>query len=830
MRRRNASFLIAELGLLVGVLAAEPLRAQSLPETLEAIAKARVTTRILFITAHPDDEAASPLSYGSHLGVDMALLTLTRGEGGQNAIGPEQGPQLAIIRTAELLAATRGYGVQLYFTRAPDFGYSKTLDETLRIWGDTVLEDMVRVIRTFRPHIIINGWDSTHSGHGNHQASGYLTPKAFAAAADPKAFPGQLAQGLGPWRASLLLQPTRPDDPGGWVVPTDEISPIWGKTYREMGLEALANHRSQGLPGFLNAPFLRRNYALARADGAKLDPAVLARPLAVLADRLPGDESLLRPVLEEADKSLAAAYQAALGLDWRGAARALARGGRQVAQLKAELGAQWADKAADLQWELARVQERIDTALAKAAALSIEARADRSELVAGETFSVRMETHPRANVLDELGKPGLALPAGWRVTKEETGPDGVVRFTVAMPKDAMTPHGPGDWMLPFPPPLVSAQVRAVVEGYAFEVTAPVTALHITSTRVDMVPVMLVPAVTLALEPRRFVVAEKRPPRQLELLARVHSYSASAAKVTVGVDAPEGWRVAAPTPIEFPGPGDQLVRFLVTPSAKIAAGNHALKCWASRDGEKFSTSVGPLPSLPTWLWSEPATVRIHVFDVAVPAGLRVGYVAAENDPTPDALRQLGVQVELLDPVALAFSDLRRFDAIAIGIRAYELREDLARTNQRLLDYAAAGGTLVVQYQRENVWTALKPAPYPASMSQPAARITDENSPVRILAPDHPALNFPNKITQDDFKGWVQERGLYFWSGFDSRYQPLLAMHDPDEEDVTGGLLYARYGNGVYIYTGLAFFRQLPEGVAGAYRLFINLLSQAKIGRR
>ena len=235
---------------------------------------------------------------------------------------------------------------------------------------------------------------------------------------------------------------------------------------------------------------------------------------------------------------------------------------------------------------------------------------------------------------------------------------------------------------------------------------------------------------------------------------------------------------------------------------------------------------PLPTLPSRLWTEPASAFARVLDVRVPENLRVGYVAGENDPIPEILRQVGVQVEVLDPAALAFSDLGRFDAIAIGIRAYELRTDLARANQRLLDYAAAGGTLVVQYQRSSDWQRLKPAPFPATVGAPTVRITDENSPVRFALPDHPLLNFPNRIGPDDFNGWVQERGLYFFSQFDAPYEAPLALRDPGEQEVTGGLVYARTGKGVYIYTGLAFFRQLPEGVPGAVRLFVNLLSPSR----
>jgi hypothetical protein len=216
----------------------------------------------------------------------------------------------------------------------------------------------------------------------------------------------------------------------------------------------------------------------------------------------------------------------------------------------------------------------------------------------------------------------------------------------------------------------------------------------------------------------------------------------------------------------------------------------------------------------------------VFDVNVPRGLRVGYVAAENDPIPAALRQLGIEVTMLDEVTLAFGDLQRFDAIAIGIRAYELRSDLIRANRRLLDYCAAGGTLVVQYQRDGIWNRMNPAPFPAGMPDDTLRVSVEDAPVRLMEPAHALLNLPNRITVRDFDGWVQERGLYFWGQFDARYTPLLAMNDPGEKETAGSLVVAQHGRGTYIYTGLSFFRQLPEGVPGAYRLLVNLLSQSK----
>jgi hypothetical protein len=229
-----------------------------------------------------------------------------------------------------------------------------------------------------------------------------------------------------------------------------------------------------------------------------------------------------------------------------------------------------------------------------------------------------------------------------------------------------------------------------------------------------------------------------------------------------------------------------------------------------------------------LWEEPAQCAVHAFDINVPKNLRVGYITAESEPVPDALKMLGVQVELLDAATLAFGDLSKYSAIVVGVRAYELRNDLPGANQRLLDYVLNGGTLLVQYERDFAWEGKNYAPYPAKIisskpGEPLPRITDETAAVTFLKPDDPRLNQPNKITAKDFDGWVQERGLYYWTEFDPKYTALLSMHDPGEKDLNGGLVYTKFGKGMYFYTGLAFFRQLPEGVPGAYRLFVNLLS-------
>jgi LmbE family N-acetylglucosaminyl deacetylase len=833
-----------------------PGTGSGLPETIEAIESARITTRILFVTAHPDDESAATLTYLARgLHADVALLTLTRGEGGQNDLGPEQAPQLGLIRTQELLAATRGYGVRLYFTRAKDFGYSKTPEETQRIWGDQVLEDMVRVIRGFRPNVVINGWGGVHGGHGHHQASGLLTPKAVQLAADSSfKLHGSSAEeeDLAPWgdrKPVIVLDLDRSEAPKGYLLPLDQISPLYGKSWREMGLDAFANHRSQGITGFLSSPFLRRPIGLRREDGGQPDPALLAQPLGPLDEDYEMGNMGVDPLMRSVDAALVAARDAALRLDWKAAASSLVAAGRKISEVPMPSNSyQVPAPVASLTRSLKRKREKIDAALALVAGLRLDALADRGELVSGETFSVRVDPHHRGEIAGDFKKPVLMVPSDWTVTKEEPETSGPIRFTVSVGQNPQRTPTAAAAILPEPPPLVTVSQEAVIEGYSFTMTSPVMQVHATSTRADRMPLRIVPAYTLAVEPKQAIEITTRQSKPFDVLLRVHSYATQAGEVRAGLTVPRGWKTSAAMPLKFEGAGDRYARLTVTPPLRLARGNFKISAYVERvadrakDGttEKFTTSLEPLPTLPTQFWSEPAQCAVHAFDVLVPANLRVGYVTAESEPVPEALQHLGIRVEMLDAVALAFRDLSQFNAIVIGVRAYELRPELSGANQRLLDYVSKGGTLVVQYQREFAWDKFHYAPYPALISpplppakegsppviRPLPRITDENSSVKFLKPNDPLLNHPNKITQNDFKGWVQERGLYFWTEFDSKYTPLLAMHDPGEPELNGGLVYTHFGKGTYIYTGLAFFRQLPEGVPGAYRLFVNLLSASR----
>ena len=745
--------------------------------------------------------------------------------------------------------------MRLYFTRAKDFGYSKTPEETQRIWGDQVLEDMVRVIREFRPNVVINGWGGVHTGHGHHQASGLLTPRAVELAADPSfklhgSFPEE--QDLTPWgdrKPVILLDLDRSEAPKGYLLPLDEISPLYGKSWREMGLDAFANHRTQGITGFLSSPFLRRAIALRREDGGEFDPASLAQPLGPLDEDYEVGNMGVDPLMRTVEVALVAARDRALRLDWKSAASSLVAAGRKINEVPVpSISHQVPAPVVSLSRSLKRKREKIDEALALVAGLRLDALADRSELVSGETFTVRVDSHHRGEIAGDFKKPVLMLPSDWAVTKEEPETSGSVRFTVSAGPNPQRAPTSAAAILPEPPPLVMVSQEAVVDGYSFMVASPVMQLHATSTRADRMPLRVVPAYTLAVEPKQAIEITARQSKPFDVLLRVHSYATQPGEVRAGLTVPRGWKTGAAVPLKFVGVGDHYARLTVTPPLKIGKGDFKIPAYAERvadrargdKAERFTTSLEPLPTLPTQLWSEPAQSAVHAFDVLVPAHLRVGYVTAESEPVPEALQRLGIRVEMLDAVALAFRDLSPFNAIVVGVRAYELRPELSGANQRLLDYVSAGGTLVVQYQREFAWDKFHYAPYPALISPPLPparegspqmvralpRITDENSPVKLLKPNDALLLHPNKITQRDFKGWVQERGLYFWTEFDPQYTPLLAMNDPGEPDLNGGLVYTRYGKGTYIYTGLAFFRQLPEGVPGAYRLLVNLLSASR----
>jgi LmbE family N-acetylglucosaminyl deacetylase len=553
--------------------------AQSLPETVEAINKSRVSTRILFITAHPDDEWSSLLTYLSRgLNADVALLTITRGQGGQNAIGPEQGGPLGAIRTEELLAAGKQYGVRQFFTRAPDTGYLKSPEQAMKVWGDIALEDMVRVIRTFRPQVVINGWGGVHGGHGHHQESGILTPQAVAAAADPKIFPQQLAEGLAVWKVALEVRPARGSTAGAVELPTNDVSPLWGKSYVELGMEGHAHHRSQGTPAFFGNSFFRRPVYIIRENekgdsAGAFDAKLLAEPITVLASRFPSFQPLIAPALAVAEEQLAAARKSVLALDRPAAAKSLAAAGNAVTGLQSLISKLGGAEASGALWEFDQLRKRIDLALADDVALTILAQAERHELVAGESFTVEITLPGRSAVPVKwtLDKSNLLIPPGWTAAPGDSKEPSIYHFTVTIPAGAKPPSSPGDAILPYPPPLVRVELRVNLDGYAFPIAQPVESVETATTGIHAYSLELVPAVTLTVDPQHVMVPLERAVEPVKLLARVRYHGTPAARVAVGLDTPQGWTVQPIDPLDFKGAGDQLIRFVVTPPAQPPAG-------------------------------------------------------------------------------------------------------------------------------------------------------------------------------------------------------------------------------------------------------------------
>ena len=595
MTRWRAILPVAILVVVAALSASPRATGQSLADTIEAINKSRETTRILFVTAHPDDEWSSLLTYLSRgLNADVGLLTLTRGQGGQNAIGPEQGGALGVIRTEELLAAGEHYGVHQFFTRAPDFGFSKSADQTMKIWDNIALEDMVRAIRTYRPQVVINGWGGVHSGHGQHQASGILTPQAVAAAADPKMFPEQIAEGLPPWKVTLEVRLAREKTPDAMELPVSDVSPLWGKSYTEMGMEGHALHRSQGTPAFFGNVFFRRPiYLIAeneKGTAGKFDAKLLAEPLTSLSARFPSLQASMATRLTAADADLKAALAAARTMQRTDAATSLAQAGLQIGALRNEISRNaMADRAnketSSALWELQRASERIDGALAEDVALPFEAQADRHELVAGEDLSVEVTVgKPIVPVKWTLDVNSLEVPTGWAATKEEAKHDSESEnFKITIPPDAKPPSSPEDAILPFPRPLIRVALAAVWSSYRFTIEKPVQSVQATTTGIATYPLELVPAVTLTVEPQQVMVPVQRASEPVKLLARIRYHGTKPAKVEVGVDAPDGWKAQPIAPLDFSA-GDQLIRFIVAPPAQILPGAYALHPYA-RIGER-----------------------------------------------------------------------------------------------------------------------------------------------------------------------------------------------------------------------------------------------------
>lgn len=821
---------------------------------------------IVYVTAHPDDESAAILTYLARgLHARVVLLCFTRGGGGQNIEGPELGEELARLRTRELQRAVAGYGAEVRFLGAEDFGYSKSVEETLERWNEEkVLAELVRQIRTLRPLAVISHWSGQgNGGSAHHRVAGLLTRRAFAAAGDWKAFPAQLQRGLLPWQARYLLIRTYRPAEGSFEVPVQQPSPLPGKTYEQWAWEAFQNHRSQGMHlynledlSFLRRYFLRVEATLPYGPPAPVSAAELVPDLAALPDLFPS-VSLLARWRERLAQAAELAERARRQQEEQPADAALAL--VQGASLLAALRRDFPNEEPTLEagraqaWVADKEQEFLRAA-ADLAGVHLEALTDRARVTPGETVWVGLAL--RADHPDVLRAAGfrfatlrLETPPGWSVEParaETTEQERRAEFFVHLPEklDPRTgPHRP-----------LRAHATVTTGSLELELTAPVRGLaraesarlslaerldprrlfrrpqpEDSETPAQLEPVSVAPAVTLQLEPRLRLVQSTPGETTHDWCVNLTAHRPAVGKLSAWLEVPIGWYTPLPRETELRQAGERSrLCFPLTLPARIPPGSYELQAVAGRGirtyrlarRRHFSREVHPIEDY------EPARARLQVLDIRIPAGLRIGYIGFDDDPGPMLLAQLGIGVDMLDEPTLAQARLEDYDAIVIANRAYDFRPDLADANPRLLDYVKAGGTLLVEHQGRR-WDPARFAPYPAQKTPNRnPRVTDETAPVRLLKPEHPVFNFPNRIGQDDWAGWVQERGLFFWESWAEDYTPLLELADPGEDPLRGGLLVARYGQGTYIYCGLALFRQLHAGVPGGVRLYVNLLSQRR----
>jgi LmbE family N-acetylglucosaminyl deacetylase len=851
----------------------EPLPQETGPTGLKLMLRRLQTTgRLMQVTAHPDDEDGGMLTLESRgKGVSTLLMTLTRGEGGQNKLGSNLFDALGVLRTLELLASDRYYGVDQRFSRVADFGYSKTPEETFQTWQghDIALADMVRVIRTFRPDVLVARFSGTdRDGHGHHQASAILTKEAFRAAGDPKRFPAQLQDGLEPWQPKKLYIGNvcgfgaATCDTANYTLRlnTGTVDPLLGTSYAQFAMQGLRHQLSQGSGSWSVEPGDRFTfYKLVDSvvqltkdkDGHEQD--FFDGIDTTLTGRL-GDEGAkeadLRGTLQEIQSKIDTAEHA--GANASTIKNALDAAHALTTKLLVVAGVPSPGQE-KMSGYLENLSSEIETALALASGTKLSAIVDAPVgatpedafmAVPGKAFDITARLSLGADS-DKPANVSPQLPKGWKfeeLRKERSGKELVVRFRIQVPENAEltrpywhrndperealnTIDDPKYQGLPFPPPPV--EVVGLKGGEIIHAFCMVRYKDEAGQQVER-PLAVAPAFSLLLDPAEQVIAtENGPPLAVkaEVASNVRSTGDKKETGTLQLEVPSKWRPEpAQKALAFDASNEKSdFDFKVFPGSRSEARTEiqsAFKNGARAYREGYS--VVTREDLGTSYYYQPAVQRVSIVNLKVPANVKVGYIMGAGDEIPTVLQQIGVDVTLIPSEKLGSEDLSRYQTIVLGIRAYDTQKDVIANNKRLLDFVQAGGRLVVQYNASaGDFNTGRFTPYPATLSR--ARVSVEEAPVAILDPANPIFHSPNEITQKDFEGWVQERGLYFMSQWDSNFTPLLESHDPGEGEQKGGLLVAHYGKGTYIYTGYAFFRQLPAGVPGAVRLFVNLLN-------
>jgi LmbE family N-acetylglucosaminyl deacetylase len=811
-----------------------PLAPAAIAQELRSLG---TTGTVLHIAAHPDDENTELITYLSRgRGYRTAYLSLTRGDGGQNELGRDFDEKLGVARTQELLAARRLDNGRQFFTRAIDFGFSKTPEETLQFWDrKEVLGDVVRIIREFRPDVIVTRFPIPpgSGGHGHHTASAILAVEAFKLAADPTAYPEQLAQGLTVWQAKRVLwnvfrfgaSSSAPLPLNGPTFTQDIAGndPVTGEAFGAIAGRSRSMHKTQGLGGFASrantGPNVQTFMTLA-GDPASND---LMDGVDTTWARVSGGAEI-GPMIEAAAKQFKPDNPAASV--------------PTLLAIRAKLAALPNDAL------VADKRAQLDHILQSCLGIKVETTIANAEVVPGEKVKLNYRISSTAPVdfagvsspvLPDLPRPRpqpmaaaqtLAgeivgtVPTDTLLTQpywlREDGAAGISR--VSDPSLIGRPENP---------PAVPIDYSFTVGGQTFVVhDEPVQLVAGASEAQARKPVAIIPPVSLALNSEVYIAA---PGATKQVTVEVSAARGSLAG-SLQLEAPAGWTIApSAQPFRLNNVGDKAsVTFSVT--APATPGSGWLKASATIGGHVYSNQRYEVryAHIPIQLLQPPARARIASFALAT-KGLNIGYLPGAGDYVAECLTQMGYLVRTLSGADLTPEKLKGLDAVVIGVRAFNERDDLKAGLPGLFAWVEQGGTVIAQYNRPNGLQTPELGPYKLSIegSAPKQRVTDEKAPVSFVSPDARVLNTPNKIGPTDFDGWVQERGAYFPSSWDeAHYETVLSMSDPGEAPLKSSVLIAKYGQGHYVYTGVAFFRQLPAGVPGAYRLFANLVSLGK----
>lgn len=829
------SFLV--LAAFTNGLAQAPRESLSASRIQQQLNQLQVLGTVLYVAAHPDDENTRLIAYLTQgKGYETTYLALTRGDGGQNLIGDEKGPLLGVLRTQELLAARRIDGAHQLFSRAYDFGYSKTPEETLKKWGrEKILADVVWAIRKVRPDVIITrflapeGDKPGQGGHGHHIASAILAKEAFQLAADPKAFPEQL-RFVEPWQAKRVLwngfswgSSTEYDRPENLKINVGGFDPLIGKSYGTIASEARSQHKCQafgtGIQRGENYEYLMHtlgepaqndlfegiNTTWERVEGGKKIGKLLEKAQKTFNPEAP---QTIIPLLADTWRALDALPAA----HWVNSKKAA------IQELIAQCAGLWFEANSEAYF-VAPGDETVTTLSAiKQSAYPVQvvrASVAGEELEAANGYALGFNSQPLSGkisqVMDNVAPSQpywMRQPVGggsYQVSRQEW--IGLPETPAAMEASFTFAFGDEDPLeLTYTTPVVHKYVdRAVGELYR--------------------PFVVAPRVAVNFGERSYLFGQHSAQR-IPLL--IKSF-ATHAKGEVAIRVPKGWQVE-PASIDFDltGAGQEMRAIItITPPDDQSIGVlEARVVEPDRPYTSFSQQAIAYDHIPTQMVFDPAEARLVRVAVAKEGNL-VGYIMGSGDEVPAALQGIGYTVELLEDKDISLDNLKRFDAVIAGIRAYNTRERMPYHHEQLMKYVEQGGTYIVQYNTSYDLKVPQPGPYPMRISRD--RVTVEEAPMRMLLPDHPIFHSPNEITAADFEGWIQERGLYFPTEWDPAYQALLESTDPGEKKPTqGALLAASYGKGHFIYTGLSFFRELPAGVPGAYRLIANMISLGKSG--